>query len=104
VGALLEVEWRHRASLALTAEVVRAEDGAGSYGSSLDVAGGGSLRARTRTGLRAAARGWIGLGAWRCGVAVDDEHDGSADETATLETRAPRVNLWLAWSGESDAR
>ena len=104
MGAVLEIERRHRASFTLTAEVVRAEDGAGSYGPGIDVAGGGSLRARTRSGLRAAARGWIGLGAWRCGMAVDDEDVGSVDETTAGEARAPRVNLWLAWSGGSDAR
>ena len=50
MGAVLEVERRHRASFTLTAEVVHAEDGAGSYSPGLDVAGGGSLRARTRSG------------------------------------------------------
>ena len=104
MGAMLEVERRHRASFTLTAEVVHAEDGAGSYSQGLDVAGGGSLRARTRTGLRAAGRGWIGFGMWRCGAAVDDEDAGSTDETTSGETRAPRVNLWLAWSGGSGAR
>lgn len=104
MGAVLEIERRHRASFTLTAEVVHAEDGAGTYSQGLDVAGGGSLRARTRSGFRAAARGWIGFGVWRCGAAVDDEDVGSMDETTSGETRAPRVNLWLAWSGGSDAR
>ncbi len=104
MGAVLEIARRHRASFTLTAEVVHAEDGAGSYGQGLDVAGGGSLRARTRSGLRAAARGWIGFGVWRFGAAVDDEDVGSMDETTSGEARAPRVNLWLAWSGGSDAR
>ncbi len=103
MGAVLELERRRRASLTLTAEMVRAEDGAGSYGTGLDVAGGGSIRARTRSGFRAAARGWIGFGAWRCGMAVDDESAGGNDGTTAGAARAPRVNLWLAWSGGADA-
>ena len=93
-----------RAAATLTLESVRADRGTGAYGPGLDVAESGSLRARTRSGVHVGARGWVRLGAWRLGAAVDDEDDGTAvDETTTREARAPRVNLWLAWSGGTGA-
>ncbi|HEU4725468.1 MAG TPA: hypothetical protein VFU59_09265, partial [Candidatus Eisenbacteria bacterium] len=104
MGAILELENPRRASLTVTAEAVRAEPGAGAYGSGLDVAGGGSIRARTRSGFRAAARGWIGAGDWRLGATVDHEESGGDEDTTAGESRAPRVNLWLAWSGGTHAR
>jgi len=94
-------EW---GAVTLTLESVRADRGTGAYGPGLDVAESGSLRARTRSGVRIGARGWVRLGAWRLGAAVDDEDDGTAvDETTTRAARAPRVNLWLAWSGGTGA-
>jgi hypothetical protein len=116
IGAVIDLRFRgaprgdsgggsgERAAATLTLESVRADRGTGAYGPGLDVAESGSLRARTRSGVRVAARGWLRLGAWRLGAAVDDEDDGSAvDETTTREARAPRVNLWLAWSGATGA-
>jgi len=91
---------RERAALTLMMEAVRADRGTGAYGPSLEVAESGSLRARTRSGVRVAARGWIVLGSWRLGADADDEDDGTGvDETTTRGARAPRVHLWLAWSG-----
>ena len=99
-GSLLDLEWGARAAMTLSVEAVRADGDGGSYGPGLDVAETGSLRARTRSGVRAGARGWIRIGAWRLGAAADDEDDGTEfDETISGARRAPRVTLWLAWSG-----
>jgi hypothetical protein len=96
---------RERAALTLDVEAVRAERGGGSYGPGLEVADGGSLRTRSRSGLRSAARAWVRLGGWRLGAAADDEDEGTGvDETTGRKARAPRVTLWLAWSGGTAAR
>jgi hypothetical protein len=103
-GSLLELTWRDRGAATLSVEAVRADGGGGSYGPGLDVAETGSLRARTRSGVRTAARGWMRVGAWRLGAAADDEDDGTEfDETTSRARRAPRVTLWLAWSGGESA-
>ncbi|HET9951415.1 MAG TPA: hypothetical protein VFS09_06430 [Candidatus Eisenbacteria bacterium] len=103
-GSLLELEWGDRAAMTLSVEAVRAGAGGGSYGPGLDVAETGSLRARTRSGVRAAARGWLRIGSWRLGAAADDEDDGTEfDETTSRAPRAPRVTIWLAWSGGETA-
>ena len=107
LGAALRLGESSRTSLSLTLEAVRAAHGAGAYGRRFAVDEGGSLRTRTRSGIRAAARGSIGFGDWRVGLAVDDEKDGIASEEAGGRTREPRVNVWMEWgtsrSGEVGA-
>jgi len=51
------------------------------------------VRTRTRGGIRLAARGWLARGAWRVGVAIDDE-----DATETTTARAARARFWLTWN------
>jgi hypothetical protein len=99
-GTLLDLGWGGRAAMTLSVEAVRADGGGASYGQGLDPAETGSLRARTRSGVRSAARGWVRCGGWRFGAAADDEDDGiEFEETTGRARRAPRVTLWLAWSG-----
>jgi hypothetical protein len=93
LGASLRLERGRRGAVDLRAEAVRAAPNAAAAGSAFEIAGSGSLRSRTRSGVRLAARGWVALGAWRIGVAVDDE-----ETTKTTGPREPRASLWLTWN------
>ena len=93
-----------KAALALAVDAVRADGGASSYGTGFEVAESGSLRARTRSGLHMAARGWVSAGRWRLGAAADADDTAETDDTTTGARRDPRVTLWLAWSGDAAAR
>lgn len=99
------IEWaREGAALALSVDAVRAKGGGASYGTGFEVAEGGSLRSRTRSGLRMAGRGWVRAGAWRVGAAADADDAADTDETTTGARRAPRVTLWLTWGGGAATR
>jgi hypothetical protein len=93
LGASLALQRRRRAAIDLRAEAVRLERLASAASGSFEIASGGSVRTRTRSGLRLAARGWVAFGAWRVGAAIDDE-----EATEMTTARAPRASLWLTWN------
>jgi hypothetical protein len=101
LGGSLLLERARRASLDLRIEAVRVERNAGVPGGSFEVAGGGSVRTRSRNGVRVAARGWVERGAWRLGAALDDEETKVATNAGA---RAARVRLWLTWNGDAGSR
>jgi hypothetical protein len=92
------MERPRRAFLDATVEGVRVEPGGAVSSRAYEAAGGGSIRSRTRSGVRVGARGWIARGAWRLGAAVDDEDDGTEP---TDRGRATRASLWLTWNGDA---
>jgi hypothetical protein len=108
LGAGLQLESGPRGSLSLALEAVRADGGSGAYGRAFAVDEAGSLRARTRSGIRAAARGWVRFFGARFGCAVDDEEYGTTEDEPGEATREPRVNVWMEWgvtrSGGADGR
>jgi hypothetical protein len=101
LGGSLLLERARRASLDLRIEAVRVERNAGVPGGSFEVAGGGSVRTRSRNGVRVAARGWVQRGAWRLGAALDDEETNVATNAGA---RAARARLWLTWNGDAGSR
>lgn len=101
LGGSLLLERARRASLDLRIEAVRVERNAGVPGGSFEVSGGGSIRTRSRNGVRVAARGWVQRGAWRLGAALDDEETNVATNAGA---RAARARLWLTWNGDAGSR
>jgi hypothetical protein len=100
LGAAVGVGAGGRASLDLRVEAVRVEREGAAWSRGYEVAGSGSVRARSRTGVRLAARGWIRSGTWRLGAAVDDDDSGDGSSAGDP---APRANLWLTWNGGAGA-